>query len=84
VQTKGPEQTYELMKDIFPKGKGYSFHTNLIRFGRRVCRSSSPACGNCPLFDECSYDGKANAKRQRASSTTDHDFMLLDNVPVKR
>jgi endonuclease-3 len=77
-----PEKTFEWMKNIVLKGKAYSFHTNLIRFGRNVCRSQRPRCGICPLYDECQYESK---KKYRAlvpspSKSTDHTFMLLDNV----
>ncbi len=77
-----PEKTYEKMKMVFPAGKGYSFHTNLIRFGRKVCRSSNPSCDVCPLHKECHYEGKNRTKssKRRLPSTADHDFMLLDNV----
>jgi endonuclease-3 len=80
VKTNTPEKTYEAMKNLFPKGRGYSFHTNLIRFGRKVCRATNPACDECPLFDDCVYERKTNVKRQRAASAANHDFMLLDNV----
>jgi endonuclease-3 len=78
-----PEKTFQFMKTLVPKRKGYSFHTNLIRFGRRVCRSINPACGVCPLYDECLFPGKERALRvNRAASNADHDFMLLDNIQV--
>lgn len=80
--TSTPEKTYERMKDLIPKSKAYSFHTNLIRFGRKICRSSNPACDICPLYTECSFDGKMPRENftRRVPSTADHDFMLLDNV----
>jgi endonuclease-3 len=80
VKTKTPEKTYEAMKNIFPKGRGYAFHTNLIRFGRRICRSANPLCDICPLFHECTFAGKKRQRRTHAASRADHDFMLLDNV----
>ena len=80
-----PEKTFWFMRDVYPEGRGYSFHTNLIRFGRRVCRSNNPACDRCPLYDECVYEGKKKkSPRHRGKSTADHDFMLLDNVKVAR
>jgi endonuclease-3 len=80
-----PEKTFQIMRGLVPKGKGYSFHTNLIRFGRRVCRSNNPACGACPLYDECVFPGKKGTLRvKRAASHADHDFMLLDSVQVVR
>jgi endonuclease III len=78
-----PEKTFRIMRSLIPKGKGYSFHTNLIRFGRRVCRSNNPACDVCPLYDECVFPGKKRSIRlKREVSLADHDFMLLDNVQV--
>lgn len=78
-----PEKTFAFMKRVFPRGRGYSFHTNLIRFGRRVCRSHNPACDICPLYDECTFqEKKPRLSLRRKTSMTDHDFMLLDNIPV--
>jgi endonuclease-3 len=78
-----PEKTFLFMQNVFPKGRGYSFHTNLIRFGRKVCRSNKPACGLCPLYDECVFPGKTRSRgTRRASSKANHDFMLLDHVEV--
>jgi endonuclease-3 len=79
---KTPEKTFWFMRDVYPKGRGYSFHTNLIRFGRQVCRSNNPACDICPLYDECLFEGKkaAYSAKRRLRSSTDHNSMLLDHV----
>ena len=82
VETKTPEKTFEDMKPLVPKGKAYSFHTNLIRFGRTVCIAQRPRCGQCPLYDVCDYTQKeiyASAKRP-VSSRGNTDFMLLDEI----
>jgi len=79
--SKSPEDTFGQMKQWIPAGKGYSFHTNLIRFGRKVCRSQRPGCGHCPLYDDCVYEAKEVAASGKGKlSTTDHTFMLLDNI----
>jgi endonuclease-3 len=76
-----PEQTFDVMRSLVPRGKAYSFHTNLIRFGRLVCRSTNPSCSICPLYNECVFPGKGRRdSRRRVASKADHDFMLLDNV----
>lgn len=85
VATPTPEKTFDAMKHLVPKGRGYSFHTNLIRFGRKICRSANPACDICPLYDECVFEGKRRLTTavRRPRSNADHDFMLLDNVHVQ-
>jgi endonuclease-3 len=79
--SRSPDDTFEQMKPLVPAGKGYSFHTNLIRFGRKVCHSQRPACGACPLYDECHFEGRLlAATRGKKVSNADHTFMLLDNI----
>jgi endonuclease-3 len=76
-----PEKTYEAMRGLIPRGKAYSLHTNMIRFGRMTCRSVSPACERCPLFEECTSPDKRRGKGPpRRLSLADHEFMHLDNV----
>jgi len=75
-----PEMTFQRMRALVPRGKAYSFHTNLIRFGRKICRSNNPSCGICPLFDECTFEGRRRASAP-ATSRADHNFMLLDSIP---
>ena len=82
VQTKNPVQTFEAMSSLVPKGKSYSFHTNLIRFGRTTCLAQRPQCGACPLYDECAFPDKerfANAKIS-TSIRRNSQFMLLDEI----
>jgi endonuclease-3 len=79
--SRSPDDTFEQMRPLIPPGKGYSFHTNLIRFGRKVCHSHRPACGHCPLYDECVFEGKGQKSMEgQKPSKADHSFMLLDNI----
>lgn len=77
-----PDETFERMKPLVPNGKFYSFHTNLIRFGRKICRANHPLCSVCPLFKECEYEKKDvyNSTPFPKTSNRDYNFMLLDNV----
>jgi endonuclease-3 len=77
--SRTPEQTFMLLRGCVSAGKGYSFHTNMIRFGRKICRARNPLCGECPLFSLCLFRGKERRARTTPSKA-DHDFMLLDNV----
>lgn len=73
-----PEQTFEAMRPLVPAGGAYRLHTNLIRFGRRVCRSSRPLCGVCPFTRACNHPDRR--KGRTGTAAAGHDFMLLDNV----
>ncbi len=60
------EKAHELMAKTVPEGKSYSFHINLINFGRTVCGAQNPKCHICPLFDDCTYDGRFSRKTESA------------------
>jgi len=47
------EKTHDLMQPLVPKSKCYSLHINLLRLGRKICRSRKPDCGACPLQKKC-------------------------------
>ena len=46
---------HEVMNRVVPAGKFYSFHVNLIRHGRALCRPRDPVCGRCPVVEYCDY-----------------------------
>ena len=48
-------RAHEIMNRIVPKGKFYSFHVNLIRHGRTLCRPRDPLCERCPIVEYCDY-----------------------------
>ena len=48
-------RAHEIMNQIVPAGKFYSFHVNLIRHGRAVCRPREPLCTRCPIVEYCDY-----------------------------
>jgi endonuclease III len=48
-------QAHRIMDAIVPKGKFYSFHVNLVRLGRAVCRPSEPICERCPIVEYCDF-----------------------------
>ena len=84
VQTTNAEQTFNAISTVIPNGSAYSIHVNLIRFGRKTCRSNNPLCSTCPLFDECVYPDKvshaAMAARPSGRSKRDVDFIILNHV----
>ena len=48
-------RAHELMTRLVPRGKFYSFHVNLIRHGRALCRPRDPLCERCPIVEYCDY-----------------------------
>ncbi len=48
-------RAHELMNRIVPAGKFYSFHVNLVRHGRAICRPREPLCERCPIVEYCDY-----------------------------
>ncbi len=48
-------RAHELMNAIVPPGKFYSFHVNLIRHGRKICRPREPLCDRCPIVEYCDF-----------------------------
>ena len=51
----GADRTFWLMRPLVPPGKALSFHLNLLRLGRTVCRPTAPKCPLCPLRRLCDY-----------------------------
>jgi endonuclease-3 len=48
-------RAHEIMNALVPTGKFYSFHVNLIRHGRALCRPRDPLCARCPIVEYCDY-----------------------------
>jgi endonuclease-3 len=49
------EFAHAVMNRVVPRGKFYSFHVNLIRHGRALCRPRDPLCERCPVVEYCDY-----------------------------
>jgi endonuclease-3 len=49
------EKTHRIMNRLMPQGKSYSFHLNLLKFGRTICRARNPDCQSCPVQQYCVY-----------------------------
>jgi endonuclease-3 len=74
---KTPDKTFIAIHKNIPDGVAHSFHTNLIRLGREICRPNKPSCGICPLLKICKYEKKHSNNKNHG---TKKEFMLLDNV----
>ena len=81
AKTMTPVKTFELMKDIIPEGKKYELHSNLIKFGRNICRSNNPLCSVCFLYDFCRFkEKKLFRKRIAPLKTAENNFIILENI----
>ena len=49
------EFAHRVMTRVVPAGKFYSFHVNLIRHGRKLCRPREPLCERCPVVEYCDF-----------------------------
>ena len=77
VSTNSPDKTFAAINSGMPENTAHSFHTNLIRLGREICKPAKPLCAVCPLLKICGYkdknlDGKTGHK--------ENNFMLLDSI----
>ncbi len=77
VKTSSPEKTFYLINQHIPDGTAHSFHTNLIRLGREICKPGKPACTVCPLEKLCKFEEKHYDKKGQYNKNS---FMLLDNI----
>ena len=77
VETNTPEKTsYKILNNI-PGKTAHSFHTNLIRLGREICKPTNPNCSICPLLKLCKFDHKSLKEKIKNKTIS---FMLLDNL----
>jgi endonuclease-3 len=77
VNTKSPDKTFIEINDKLPKGIAHSFHTNLIRLGREICKPTRYSCAICPVEKICQFGDKNYTDSAISKSNS---FMLLDNV----
>ncbi|MBK7630133.1 MAG: endonuclease III [Ignavibacteriales bacterium] len=77
VKTNNPENTFYDIFNNIPEKTAHSFHTNLIRLGREICKPTNPNCTRCPLLSICKFEEK-NLKTAKTNKKI--DFMLLDNL----
>ncbi len=77
VKTNSPDKTFALINKNLPDKVAHSFHTNLIKLGREICKPAKPKCIICPLLKVCQYDHK---NLRSDSSYKANNFLLLDSI----
>jgi len=77
VKTNTPEKTFEQIKSNLAKGIAHSFHTNLIKLGRKICKPGKPLCSICPVINECAFKNK---NLEKVTSSDRETLLLLDTI----
>ncbi|MBK8550097.1 MAG: endonuclease III [Ignavibacteria bacterium] len=81
VRTNSPVKTFEQMSGKIPEGKKYELHSNLIKFGRNICRAKNPLCSICFLYSLCRFKEKSFYRKQKAPlNKGDNNFIILENI----
>lgn len=58
AEKASPEQAHQQLGQAVAPDKMYTFHINLIKHGRALCRARNPLCPQCPLLSHCPYGKK--------------------------
>lgn len=77
VNTKAPDKTFKKINENLPDDVAHSFHSNLIKLGRDICKAGKPLCASCPLIKLCKFEDKNMHIMKRKGL---NNFLLLDNV----
>ena len=52
------DRAFYILKQHIPEGRAISFHLNLLKFGRSICTARNPKCDECPLWNNCVWEGR--------------------------
>ena len=77
VNSKNPDKTFFAVNENLPSKIAHSFHTNLIRLGREICKPKNYNCSICPVEAICKFEDKNFSMNNISVSKA---FMLLDNI----
>ena len=60
-----PAKVEKILVSIVPPEEQSDYGHRMVLFGREVCTARSPQCADCPLADECAYEGKTIPNEKR-------------------
>jgi len=80
VNTATPEKTFDVSKELIPVESKTTFHLNLIKFGRSVCKAPVPLCGECCVYDLCNFGQKQYYKDRIKGKIKENNFIILENI----
>lgn len=60
-QKVSAEKAHQILQEMLPDDRIYSFHVNMIAHGRAVCAAGAPKCNICTLKEDCDYFARLRA-----------------------
>lgn len=57
IETKKPDDTEMVLREILPKKHWIPINDILVTYGQNVCKPVSPFCSECRIYDYCSRVG---------------------------
>ncbi len=66
-------RAHEQLESMLAPEDIYSFHLNVIKHGRRVCRARIPRCDICALADLCDYAARSEGTNDEMVRTNGND-----------
>ena len=62
INTKKPDETESVLRELLPKRFWIPINDLLVTFGQNICKPISPFCSRCRLIDYC---GRVGVERSR-------------------
>lgn len=81
VNANTPEKTFEQATGVIPDNEKVPFHTNLIKFGRNICRAVNPLCNICFIYKECEWPEKRFYKENNTETEVkENNFIIVEHI----
>ncbi len=58
VRTTTPEETEQALLELVPRDWWMLTNDLLVNFGQQICKPVGWRCAECPIYDECRFDGR--------------------------
>jgi endonuclease-3 len=76
-----PDKTFEQANKIVPDKYKVSFHADIIKFGRNICRAQNPLCGICPVYRYCEFELKKFFKEKTFNvPESENNFIIFEHI----
>ena len=59
------DAAHDLLGEMVPRERVYSFHVSMVTHGRQVCHARGPECARCAIREDCDYFAEQRAVERR-------------------